>query len=209
MVKSPATLLSITALLCSTLGASATVRTDYSFDTNDSFQGTRHTKKLRRARRTKLTNTVADSHVTNVNVKHAASKEAAVLAKEDKIIWNRLLDEEMSMNTRAPSFAPVASPVASPVAPPPTGGENGGGVCPVRVSLLYGFVVVVASPMYVSTSHTLLFTTTTTTTNNHNNNRSKSTASRSTAVPRVPALTLLPVARPATLALSKSNIVTP
>lgn len=153
--KMRATLLSITALLCSTLSATAAVNTDYSFQTEDAFKATRHNKKLRRARRA-LNNgngavvpSIMDSHVTSVNVKHAASKEA-VLAREDSKIWNRLLDEEMSMNTRAPSFAPVA---ASPVADnAPTGGGGGGGNCPTSVSaeidvyrmLLFCFVFVLS-----------------------------------------------------------------
>ena len=150
MKSSATTLLLITVLLVASLGSTlANVSADYTFSTNDAFVGQRHHHRKKTLRRKEVRRALAaqtavsasglltTSHVTSLNVKPAASQQqrpaaraADELAKEDKAIWNRLLDEEMSMNTRAPTFSPVASP--------PTGdGENGGGGsgnCPTTVS---------------------------------------------------------------------------
>ena len=125
-------LLSITTLLA--LGSTlAEVTSEFAFSTNDAFVGKTHSRK--QLRRTRRAAAVADDVPSeNVNVKHAASKTSG-LEQEDKHFWKRLLDEDMSMNTKAPTDAPATGPTDAPVTAPTT--ENPPSSCPVEVRTVY------------------------------------------------------------------------
>ena len=97
------------------IGSAVAVSEELAFSTKAAFREVSHgRKRLRRVRREAL-----EIHNKEVNVKHGAAKISAIEEKEDKTFWKRLLDEEMSMNTRAPTFAPAPTEPA-PSTPAPT-----------------------------------------------------------------------------------------